>query len=920
MNHRPFRLLRHPIMALAALMMVVGVVTPAFAGPMATSSPDGIAQDGATAVIELTAFSCEPGSVPVVASLTPSETADICSEPAAGVDFHLLQGDVDTTIPTDAQGSVRFDFPGGDVVRFFAGVPLEADEALYCTSGPASEDSFQAVTVDETGVSTFDTTSVTQYTCFWYTAAQPSAVSTEISANDVPEASSLELFAFDCTADVVTDPSTASYDDLVSKCTVRSDGVTFHLNTGDVNLEEITNQDGQTSFSYPPGAEVDFYADVPLESMEQLYCSAAQGMPERLERDNEGVFHWANDTVEARTCSWFLVEQQAIADQSTEIPATEAPADISPTQDVSAAQTEDGGQIEISAVTCPTSFDPETAGSDLATLAENCTEAVSGVSFTLGDGSGWTSVLVSSASESLVWSGLEPGTYTLISSVPLESATEYLACQADGGAPYQKEFTAQGVTSFLDLETEHISCTWYIVPENLRGDETGASLVIHLAACPAGFDGSDPFETCHSHGLDGYDFTLDGPDGAQTAATAIMQEDGPGVVSFTSLPAGDYSVTGGPPGDFGRVSLFCSTQPDNGQPNYALDGMVATVSLGENEHVLCDWYFIPDNSGEPTVTPTQTATPAPARAEILVTLFACPSGTSGSWSGASLATLSSDCAEKINDVSFRLGAPSGVPISAATGVSGDGAVRFYDLLPGDLSLTPTLPSTLRSLAVFCSIDGGETYQKALANGGTTFVDVDGESIACSWFTVKHEGGTGGGDTGSITVREYLCDKDRAQISDWDAECTPGSTGTTFTVANTSNGDAKTGTPNKDGVVVFSGLPDGHYTLTQGTGIWCRAVADRVDNQSRVIVQGGGNTDVVLYQCNAIDNLPVTGTGAALPGLPGGGGSGTAVTPPATLGAIFPIVTLLAWRWALNRPGQVVVERGLSGRSWKHRYR
>jgi hypothetical protein len=28
----------------------------------------------------------------------------------------------------------------------------------------------------------------------------------------------------------------------------------------------------------------------------------------------------------------------------------------------------------------------------------------------------------------------------------------------------------------------------------------------------------------------------------------------------------------------------------------------------------------------------------------------------------------------------------------------------------------------------------------------------------------------------------------------------------------------------------------------------------------VIVEGGGNTDVVLYQCNALEGLPDTGTG------------------------------------------------------------
>ena len=59
------------------------------------------------------------------------------------------------------------------------------------------------------------------------------------------------------------------------------------------------------------------------------------------------------------------------------------------------------------------------------------------------------------------------------------------------------------------------------------------------------------------------------------------------------------------------------------------------------------------------------------------------------------------------------GAP---PLSAKTGASGAGAVRFYDLLPGDYTLTPALPDELRSAAVFCRIDGGDPYQKTLENG------------------------------------------------------------------------------------------------------------------------------------------------------------------------------------------------------------
>ncbi|HYI24577.1 MAG TPA: hypothetical protein VD767_04135, partial [Thermomicrobiales bacterium] len=70
-----------------------------------------------------------------------------------------------------------------------------------------------------------------------------------------------------------------------------------------------------------------------------------------------------------------------------------------------------------------------------------------------------------------------------------------------------------------------------------------------------------------------------------------------------------------------------------------------------------------------------------------------------------------------------------------------------------------------------------------------------------------------------------------------------------------------GEPDSRGVYVFNGLANGFYELKQDQGAWCRAIADRVDDESRVIVEGGGNTDVVIYQCGPVEGLPVTGSGS-----------------------------------------------------------
>jgi hypothetical protein len=848
--------------------------------------------------IDLWAFTCLDSALPEGDSLDFADYQGACTDPAPNVDFHVVQGSDDTLQVTDSQGRTQFEFPSGVETRFYSGVPLEANEVLFCAvnNGEAEE-----VTIDETGVSTFPNATAEDRTCSWFLideapateapteaptelpteqptdepteqpTEEPTEIPTDVPTEEPVEDSTISLTAFTCDFDAVENPGAATFSEFQAACGDVAPGVDFHMNTGELGDVQTTGGNGQVNFSFPTGEQVDFYAAVPLEADEYLFCSVG-GDASAVPMDDQGVAHFENTATTAQTCSWFLIDEAPATEAPTEEPTeqpTEQPTDVpteqptelpteQPTEDLPGGDGDDLGQISVFAMVCPEGFDPEEMGVDYDTLSANCGTGVEDVSFTFGYPNGNSDIRVSDGQNPIVFSALQPGDYTLYSSVPLEAAQEYSFCTSDGGNRYEREFNSQGVTAFEDMASEQIDCEWYIVPINQRGDETGGSLEIHLSTCPVNFDGNNIFDTCHSNGLAGYEFVLDGPDGEQTASTVIQQQDGPGVVAFTSLAPGEYEFRGGPPGDFGTVELFCSTQPDSGTPEYSLDDFVGSVTLGENEHVLCDWYFLPeDASGQ---TPTPTPTEEPSRAEILVTLYACPADANLAGSGQG--KFEESCTEKVNDVTFKIGDPNSAPLSAKTGASGEGAVRFFDLLPGDLTMTPSLPSDLKSAAVFCTIDDGTPYQKALSNGGTTFVDVDGESIECSWFASRQAEQPPEGPTGSITVREYLCEKDRSEITDWDAECKPGSTGTSYTIANTATGTTADGTPGEDGIYVFRGLANGFYTLKQNDGTWCRAVADRVDSQSRVIVEGGGNTDVVLYQCNAVEGLPTTGSGPA----------------------------------------------------------
>lgn len=585
-------------------------------------------------------------------------------------------------------------------------------------------------------------------------------------------------------------------------------------------------------------------------------------------------------------------------------------------------ESRDQAQITINPVTCPQETDPQ---SGIDALVDTCSEPVDNVTFTLGDASGAIETINTNASDNgqIVIDGIEPGTYSLYSDVPLEFASETLFCLADDGNRYQKEFNEDGVTTFTDVKREQIVCDWFIIPSDLQGEpdatatsdsaetpsqvatqdpvvtptpvstngqdalqsaaetatppptggeqddaqtvrgvETGGSLVVHLALCPPGYDGDAVFDACHGSGISDQPFTLSGPDGSLDQTTVVPQTPGPGIVEFTGLSAGSYELAGGPPGDFGRVELYCSLQPDGAQVETSLQSTVATFSIGEGDDVLCDWYYIPENATDET--PTPTAEPV-ERAEILTTLFACEPGAT--LTGASYADFVAACDETRDGVEFALGDVGAPPLIADNGVSGPGAVRFYDLLPADYTLTPRLPDDLSSAAIFCQIDGGDWYQKTITNGATTFVDVDGEAINCSWFAAQAvsqpQPAAPQGPSGSITVREFLCGEDQSKITDWERQCVAGTSGSTFTLASIDGAISREMKSADNGVMTFGDLPDGFYTLEQQEGMWCKARAERVDSQSRLIVEDGQNTDVFLYHCSAVTTLPSTGAGPTI---------------------------------------------------------
>lgn len=658
-----------------------------------------------------------------------------------------------------------------------------------------------------------------------------------------------------------------SHQQLTDNCTnLPESGPVFTVQNASGSATYTPDSTGLVAFETSP-EDFSIFTDHSIHEWgEYLFCEY-EGQPLYPKEFNEGVTGFSTLAAgEEIFCDWFAVS--ALQQQPEVEPSTNSNLDIT----MRACQTHD------------VTWD----SSSVDAFRANCTPGVENMVFNLVNQNEDRLTGVSLPNGEATIANIPAGDWRLWSEIPLEFATEYYFCSIDDGAFAAVQLSDRGVASFPGLDGTQVTCEIYVVTENLRGEVTGASVEVHLALCPANYEGSSWYADCHDEGLDGYEFTLTGPAGELTAETIVERIPGPGIVRFTQLPAGDYELRGGPPLHDGEVFLYCSDPATNTQVPTTFEGGMGYFSLAENQSIVCDWYFIPTGQG-----PDPEPSPEPEFAEIFTTMFICPPDVNVA--GSTFSQLDSACAERLNDVPMTLQSPGGVPITANTGASGDGAIRFFELRGGDYVLTPKLPAEFVSAAVYCDLDGGDVYQKALANGATTFVNVDGELISCSWFvTAKPQPAPG--PTGSITIREMLCEGDRSTIKDWERECRPGASGVSFTITSSGGGVNQTLTPNSEGVAVFTGLPNEYYDVQQSEGAWCRAQAERVDAQSRVIVSGGGNTDVFFYQCNQQIGLPSTGAGPI--------GSDTSMPDKETImlgAAALPMFAIAAWqirRWQM----------------------
>ena len=163
------------------------------------------------------------------------------------------------------------------------------------------------------------------------------------------------------------------------------------------------------------------------------------------------------------------------------------------------------------ALSCPVAYE----GTD---YAADCVEPLADIAFDLSAASGSSGQATTGADGTVTFVDLIPDTYTLTGGVPGEFATQVVECAADAGSvpssPSQTE--APGATLTLD-DGDAVTCRWYVIPEDLRGENEG-TVAVSVYLCPETPD--DPNVECDLGDASGV--VIDGPVVLTTdAASAI---------------------------------------------------------------------------------------------------------------------------------------------------------------------------------------------------------------------------------------------------------------------------------------------------------------------------------------------------------------------------------------------------------------
>ena len=254
---------------------------------------------------------------------------------------------------------------------------------------------------------------------------------------------------------------------------------------------------------------------------------------------------------------------------------------------------------------------------------------------------------------------------------------------------------------------------------------SAATLTIHNRICPAGFEGPDYYGACHDNPQSAnLPFIVAGPEGRE------LPTDAAGNVTFANLPVGTYTVSGGPPGDFADVVVYCApaSAPGTAFPfQYVGGGYQISIALGAGDNVVCDWYN--------TVVPQ-----GPTTATLTIRGQLCPKGYTGT------AYFSACTANVPAGTEYTVAGPDSATLAAGAA----GTVTFADLTaPGTYQVRGGIPGEFARLVVDCTVAnppyqsipftplGGGVRGPNDVTGLQITLGIDAE-VVCSFYNIPED--------------------------------------------------------------------------------------------------------------------------------------------------------------------------------------
>jgi hypothetical protein len=219
----------------------------------------------------------------------------------------------------------------------------------------------------------------------------------------------------------------------------------------------------------------------------------------------------------------------------TAVIGPEVPADLAQRASPTPTPEPEVASLSLQAFACPVAYEGDQYAAD-------CVEPLADIAFTLAGAQTGAAYNGATGAEGVAaFADLAPDTYTVTGGVPAEFATQVVGCDVVSAEPIQGENPG----AVIPLEAgANVSCTWYAIPENLRGEDEGTiAVTIHL--CPG--TPVDPNADCSVGDATGV--VIDGPVVLTAdASSAVPASGGAGSVTWGAeggVPFGTYFLQPG---------------------------------------------------------------------------------------------------------------------------------------------------------------------------------------------------------------------------------------------------------------------------------------------------------------------------------------------------------------------------------------